>query len=350
LGRKVEAVLGDGASDPDTFARVAKELITEDKVEVLFGCWTSADRKTVLPVLEQHRHLLFYPMQYEGLEKSPYVVYNGAAPNQQLIPGVKWAFDNLGTKFFLVGSDYAYPHASNAIARAQLDALGAEVVGEEYILLGSDDVEPVVEKIKKAKPDVILSTLVGTPNGSFFDKLREAGISSEETPTMSFCMAESELQRLDHRAMVGDYATWNYFQSIDSEENRAFVRRFKAKYGQDRVTDDPAESAYFGVKLWAQAVRDAESADTRDVQRAVTDQSYEAPVGIVYIDATNRHTWKPVRVGRIQEDGQFLVVWKSDKPVRPAPYPFYRSPAEWEAFLDKMYEGWGGRWHNPGSN
>lgn len=348
LGRRIEAVKVDGKSDGEVFAAEAERLITEQKVDVIFGCWTSASRKTVLPVLEKHQHLLFYPVQYEGLEQSPYVVYTGAAPNQQLIPAVKWCSDHLGKRFFLVGSDYVYPRTANAIAKAQIAALGGEVVGEHYLLLGSQEVKMVVEQVLATHPDVILNTINGDSNVVFFKALRTAGITPAEIPTMSFSLAENELRGFDSKMVAGDYAAWNYFQSLDSQRNRDFVARFKARYGPDRVTDDPIEAAYFGVHLWAEAVREAGSSQVHRVRQAVGGQSYPAPEGTVYIDPTTQHTWKSVRIGRIVEGGQFAIEWSSDKPVRPVPYPFYRTRSDWEHYLDAMHQDWGGRWSNPG--
>lgn len=348
LGRRIEAVKVDGKSDGEVFAAEAERLITEQKVDVIFGCWTSASRKTVLPVLEKHQHLLFYPVQYEGLEQSPYVVYTGAAPNQQLIPAVKWCSDHLGKRFFLVGSDYVYPRTANAIATAQITALGGEVVGEHYLLLGSQEVKSVIDEVLATHPDVMLNTINGDTNVAFFKALRTAGITPAEIPTMSFSLAENELRGFDSKMVAGDYAAWNYFQSLDNQRNRDFVARFKARYGPDRVTDDPIEAAYFGVYLWAEAVREAGSSQVHRVRQAVGGQSYPAPEGTVYIDPTTQHTWKSVRIGRIVEGGQFAIEWSSDKPVRPVPYPFYRTRSDWDSYLSSMYQDWGGRWSNPG--
>lgn len=349
LGRQIEPVVVDAKSDPGTFGREAERLITRDHVATIFGCWTSASRKSVKAVVEEHDHLLFYPLQYEGLEQSPNIVYTGAAPNQQIIPAVKWSFDNLGHRFFLVGSDYVFPRTANTILKDQLGALGGEIAGEEYLLLGSRDVEHVVSEIQRTRPDVIVNTINGDTNSVFFTALRAAKIMPAAIPTISFSIGESDLAALDLSAMEGDYAAWNYFQSIDSQENRSFVRRFRRKYGESRTISDPMEAAYFGMHLWSQAVRDANSDDPRAIRRAVGDQSMTAPEGLVYIDRATQHTWKTVRIGRIRKDGQFDVVWTSEIPVRPVAYPVYRFRSEWEQFLATLFEGWGGRWANPGS-
>jgi urea transport system substrate-binding protein len=348
LGRPVRAVVVDGRSDAETFAREAERLIAGERVVTVFGCWTSASRKTVKPVFERHHHLLVYPVQYEGLEESPNIVYTGAAPNQQLIPAIKWSFDQLGQRFFLVGSDYVFPRTAHAIIRDQVTAMGGAVVGEVYLPLGSQDVGAAVAAIVAARPQVILNTINGDTNVAFFRALRAAGITPASVPTMSFSFAEPELRRLPAAEMAGDYATLNYFQSVDREQNRRFVERYRRRYGADRVTADPIEAAYFGVHLWAQAVEDAGVAEVGAIRKAIKRQSYDAPGGVVYVEPENQHTWKVVRIGKIRADGQFDVVWTSEKPVRPVPYPIYRSREEWTTFLDGLYRGWGGAWSGRG--
>ena len=348
LGRRVEALVVDGRSDWEHFAAEAERLIVEEQVAVVFGCWTSACRKTVRPVFERHDHLLIYPVQYEGLEASPNILYTGAAPNQQIIPAVKWSFDNLGRRFFLVGSDYVFPRTANAIIRDQVTALRGEIVGESYILLGSTEVADTVQAIVDSQPEVILNSINGDSNVAFFAALREAGITPEHIPTVSFSIAEAELPTLDIDLMVGDYAAWNYFQSLDDPANHAFVSRFQKRHGPRRVTSDPLEAAYLGVKLWSQAVARDGTEAVEIIRETVLDQSYHAPSGVVYTDPRNRHTWKTVRIGRIRADGQFDVVWDSGAPIRPEPFPAYRSPARWAAFLETLYRGWDGQWANPG--
>ncbi|MGH7846722.1 MAG: urea ABC transporter substrate-binding protein [Candidatus Binatia bacterium] len=348
LGRKIEAIVSDGKSDWPTFAKEAERLIAQERVSVVFGCWTSASRKTVKPIFEKYNHLLFYPLQYEGLEQSPNIVYTGAAPNQQIIPAVKWAFDNLGKRFFLVASDYVFPHSANEIIKAQVVALGGQIVGEEYLILGSQYATRVVNKIVSAQPHVILNTINGHTNVAFFAELRKAGVTPDKIPTLSFSIAENELRGMNPKAMAGDYAAWNYFQSLDTPENREFVRRFQGKFGADRVTNDPMEAAYIAVHLWGQAVQDAREVATNAVRKAILDQSFNAPEGIVHLDPETQHLWKTVRIGKIRPDGQFDIVWTSESPIRPTPYPPYRSKAEWEKFLQDLYQGWGQSWANPG--
>jgi urea transport system substrate-binding protein len=348
LGRRLEPVVADGCSNWPVFAREAERLITEERVAVVFGCWTSASRKTVKPIFEKHNHLLFYPLQYEGLEHSPNIVYTGAAPNQQITPAVKWSFDHLGKRFFLVGSDYVFPRTANAIIRAQVMALGGEIVGEEYLSLGSLSPEKIVAKIMQAQPDVVLNTINGDSNVAFFEALRNAGVFPKSIPTLSFSIAENELRQFPHELpMEGDYAAWNYFQSVDSPENHRFVAAFHARFGPDRVTNDPMEAAYFGVYLWAQAVRIAGTTQVAAVRQALSSLSMAAPEGIVSIDAATQHTWKTVRIGRIRSDGQFDIVWNSENPIHPLPYPAFRTEAEWDALLTELHDRWNGAWARP---
>jgi urea transport system substrate-binding protein len=323
LGKKIEAVVEDGASDWPTFAEKAGKLIQRDKVSVVFGCWTSASRKAVLPVFEELNHLLFYPVQYEGLESSKNIIYTGAAPNQQIIPAVSWLLAQGKKKMFLLGSDYVFPRTANLIIKNQLKAEGGETVAEEYTPMGHTDYTTVVAKIKEQKPDAILNTLNGDSNVAFFKQLKAAGITAEEIPVMSFSVAEEELVGIGPDNMVGHYAAWNYFMSLDTPENKSWIQRYKAKYGQNRMTDDPIEAGYFGVYLWAEGVKKAGSFDTDKVREALKGVSYQAPEGKVTIDMLNNHTSKIVQIGKARTDGQFDVVWRTAVPVAPDPYPAY---------------------------
>lgn len=345
LGRRIEPVIADGQSDWAMFARQAERLIVDEEVSVVFGCWTSACRKTVKPVFEKHRHLLFYPVQYEGLETSDNIIYTGATPNQQILPAVSWSLEHLGRKVFLVGSDYVFPRAANAIIADHVAALEGELAGEAYILLGSSDVESTIREIAEAQPDVIINTINGDSNVAFFEALERSGI---DMPVMSLSIAEDELRALGANRMQGHYACWSYFQSLETVENKAFVAAFRARFGSDRVTDDPIEAAYFGVKLWALAVADAGTTRIASVRKSLEFLSYRAPEGIVTVDGMNHHTWRSVHIGRIRADGQFDIVWSDDRPVRPMPYPIFRSQHAWEELLGELHEGWGGVWHNPG--
>ena len=350
LGRPVRWVVADGASDGPTFGREAERLIREERVAAIFGCWTSACRKGVLPVVEAADHLLVYPMAYEGMEQSPNIFYTGAAPNQQITPAVQWCHDVLGARqFFLVGSDYIWPRCVNAIVTDHLKGIGDAIVGEEYVPFGSTDVDAIVKRIAAAKPDVILSSVVGDSGLAFARSLRAAGMRPEQTPVVTFAFGENELATASGIDMVGDYAAWNYFQSIDRPENRAFVTAFKSAYGADRTTSDVMVAAYDSVRLWAQAVREAGTADVRQVRSFLRHQSLAAPEGVIAVDPETQHTWRPVFIGRIRADGQFDVVWSSRTAVRPVPFPISRSRSEWEQFVADLHQRWGGRWTAPAS-
>ncbi|MCC5943950.1 MAG: urea ABC transporter substrate-binding protein [Bernardetiaceae bacterium] len=349
LGRQIEPIVVDGASDWDTFAQKADSLIKKAQVQVVFGCWTSASRKTVKPVFEKYKHLLFYPVQYEGLEQSPHIVYTGAAPNQQIIPAVRWAMAEKKAKsFYLVGSDYVFPRTANAIIKDLLVALEGELAGESYLLLGSQDVEDIVADILEKKPDVVLNTINGDSNVAFFKALAAAGVQSEDMPVISFSIAEDELRAMPVELLEGHYAAWNYFQSVESVQNHKFIRNFKAKYGNDRVTDDPIEAGYFGVYLWAEAVKKADTPEVDKVRANLANLTFDAPGGLVYIDGETQHTWKSVRIGSIEKNGQFNIVWDSKKPVRPLPFPDTREVQVWNNFLEDMYFNWNRSWANPG--
>jgi urea transport system substrate-binding protein len=348
LRRRVEAIVRDTQSDPDVAVREAEKLILRDRVSTIFGIWLSSTRKQLKPTLEKHDHLLVYPVQYEGMEQSPNILYNGTTPNQQIIPAVRYCFGFLNKRrFFLVGSDYVFSHAANAVIADEVKTLGGTVVGEEYIPLGSGAVEEVVRKIAAADADVILNTITGDTNRPFLRALRARGVKSDRIPTVSFSLTEHEIRSLASKDTIGDYAAWSYFQSIERAENWAFVQRFRAKYGAQRTVSDPMETAYFGVHLWAKAVRAADTDDVRAVRKALRDERYEAPEGEVRIDADTLHTWKTVRLGKIGEGGQIEIVWSSEKPIQPELYPGSRTREQWDTFLDGLYKRWGNRWAAP---
>ena len=286
-------------------------------------------------------------MAYEGLEQSPNIVYTGAAPNQQIIPAVKWCYDHLkARKFFLVGSDYVWPHGVNEIVKDQLKALGAEVVGEEYILFGSADVDAVIAEIKEAKPDVILSTVVGDTNVPFYRELRGGGLGPSGLPVISFSIAEDELRKLPGGTWSATTRPGTTSRAIDRAENREFVRKFKARYGADRVTSDAIVAAYNSVRLWAQAVEEAETDDVADVIKAIAPPEPERPRGDHLGRRETQHTWRPVFLGKVRGDGQFDIVWSSEKPIRPSRIPS-RGPRRSGSLLDELHRAWGG-WANPG--
>ena len=320
LGKKIEAVIEDGASDWPKFAEKAKKLLQNDKVATVFGCWTSASRKAVLPVFEENNGLLWYPVQYEGMESSPNIFYSGAAPNQQIVPAVDWLLENKGKKFFLLGSDYVFPRTANKIIKAQLAAKGGELIAEEYTPLGHTDYSTIVNKIKAAKPDVVFNTLNGDSNVAFFKQLKDAGITAKDLTTCSVSVAEEEVRGIGAENMAGHLVSWNYYQTTDTPENKTFVEKYKAKYGADRVTDDPIEAAYINVYLWAEAVKKAGSVEVDKVKEAAKGLEFKAPEGTVKIEGENQHIWKPVRIGEVQPDGLIKEIWSTPETVKPDPY------------------------------
>ncbi|HEY9821556.1 MAG TPA: urea ABC transporter substrate-binding protein, partial [Candidatus Sericytochromatia bacterium] len=321
LGKKIEAIVEDGASDWPTFAEKAKKLIDQDKVVAVFGCWTSASRKAVLPVFEEKKHMLWYPVQYEGQECSQNIFYTGAAPNQQIEPSVDWLLTNKGKDFFLVGSDYVFPRTANTIIKAQLQAKGGKTVGEDYLPLGNTEVTAIIAKIKSALPNggVIYNTLNGDSNVAFFKQMQGAGLNPDKYPSMSVSIAEEEVKAIGPEYLKGHYAAWNYFMTVDSPANKKFVEAFKKKYGADRVTNDPMEAAYIAVYLWKQAVEKAKSTELEAVRKAAVGQTLEAPEGKVTME-NNHHISKVVRIGEVTSDGQFKIVSSTDKSVEPIPW------------------------------
>ncbi|MFZ1029732.1 MAG: urea ABC transporter substrate-binding protein [Limnoraphis robusta] len=325
LGKQIEAVVEDGASDWPTFAEKAEKLIDQDGVVAVFGCWTSASRKAVKDVFESKNHLLWYPVQYEGQECSKNIFYTGAAPNQQIEPAVKWLLENKGKDFFLVGSDYVFPRTANTVIKEQLAAEGGNTVGEDYLPLGNTEVTPIITKIRQALPNggVIFNTLNGDSNVAFFKQMQGAGLTPDKYPVMSVSVAEEEVRQIGPEFLVGHYAAWNYFQTVETPENANWVKAFKAEYGEDRVTNDPMEAAYIMVYLWKQAVEKAGTADDLEkVRQAAIGQTFQAPEGLVTVNP-NHHISKIVRIGKVRQDGLFDIVWSTNDPVKPEAWNQY---------------------------
>ena len=298
------------------------------------------------PIFEELNNLLWYPVQYEGLEQSPNIVYLGAAPNQQVLPAVQWAIRNLGRRIFLIGSDYVFPRSANEIVRDEIENLSGEIVGEQYKVLVVQDFKSVVEEIKRTKPDFIFNTINGDSNISFFKQLRKDGITSDKVPTVSMSVAEDEVRHINPILTSGDYAVWNYFQSLDNRTNKLFVKNFKSRYGPHRVTSDPIEKAYSAVFFFARAVEKAGDIDVSSIRNSLKGIRFSLPAGSTTIDSSTQHLNQSVRVGRARADGQFDIIWDSKNPIKPEPYPKSRSREEWHAFLNSLYRQWGGRWAN----
>jgi urea transport system substrate-binding protein len=332
LGRKLEAVVVDPASNWPLFAEKARELLQKDKVAVVFGCWTSVSRKSVLPVFEELNGLLFYPVQYEGEESSYDVFYTGAAPNQQAIPAVEYLMGEKGggaKRFVLLGTDYVYPRTTNKILRYFLHSKGVSDadIQEEYTPFGHSDYQTIVANIKKfavGKRTAVISTINGDSNVPFYKELGNQGLKAQDIPVVAFSVGEEELRGIDTKPLVGQLAAWNYFMSIDTPENKAFIQEWKSYVkahnlpdGDKRVTNDPMEATYIGMHMWAQAVLQSGTTDVNAVRQAAGYQVFRSPSGFdISLDAKNHHLHKPVFIGEVQGDGQFKIVWKTEGPIR----------------------------------
>ena len=339
LGKKIEPVVVDPASNWPLFAEKARQLISQDKVAAVFGCWTSVSRKSVLPVFEELNGLLFYPVQYEGEELSKNVFYTGAAPNQQAIPAVEYLMSKDGggaKRFVLLGTDYVYPRTTNKILRAFLHSKGIDDkdIDEKYTPFGYSDYQTIVADIKKFSAGgktAVISTINGDSNVPFYKELGNQGLKATDVPVVAFSVGEEELRGVDTKPLIGHLAAWNYFMSLKNPENDAFKKKWaayaKAKKlpGADRpVTNDPMEATYVGIHMWKQAVEKAKSFDSDKVIAAMGGQTFNAPDGFtIEMDKTNHHLHKPVMIGEVKADGQFNIVWKTSAPIRAQPWsPF----------------------------
>jgi urea transport system substrate-binding protein len=326
LGRKLEPIIVDPASDWDVFAEKARELLTKEKVAVVFGCWTSVSRKSVLPIFEQLNGLLFYPVQYEGEESSRNIFYTGAAPNQQAIPAVRYLMSKEGgeiRRWILLGTDYVYPRTTNRILSAYLTAEGvsSEDITTIYTPFGYSDWREIIERIKafglEGKKTAVISTINGDANTYFYKELAAQKVDASVIPVMAFSIGERELFGVDITPLVGHMAAWNYFQSVKSTENEAFIKMWADFNEQrDKTTNDPMEATFIGFRMWAQAVVQAGTTDVNAVRQAMYGQRIMAPSGFEVVMNTNHHLSKPVMIGKINSSGTFEVIWQSINPVR----------------------------------
>ncbi|MBK1681282.1 urea ABC transporter substrate-binding protein [Rhodocyclus tenuis] len=340
LGKKLEPVVVDPASNWPLFAEKARQLLSKDKVAVTFGCWTSVSRKSVLPVYKELNGLLFYPVQYEGEELEKNVFYTGAAPNQQAIPAVEYLMSKDGgeaKRFVLLGTDYVYPRTTNKILRAFLKSKGvadADIM-EDYTPFGHSDYQTIIAKIKKfageGKKTAVISTINGDSNVPFYKELGNAGLKATDVPVVAFSVGEEELRGVDTKPLVGHLASWNYFMTLKNPENAKFVKLYqdwakkqKLPNADKVVTNDPMEATYIGIHMWKQAVEKAKSTDTDKVIAAMGGQTFKAPSGFtIKMDEKNHHLHKPVFIGEVRADGQFNVVWKTPGPIKAAPWSPY---------------------------
>ncbi|MDT0269791.1 urea ABC transporter substrate-binding protein [Streptomyces sp. DSM 44915] len=320
LGKQIEPISEDGASDWPTFAEKSEKLIQQDQVAAVFGCWTSASRKAVLPVFEQNGSLLFYPVQYEGLEQSPNIFYTGATTNQQIVPALDYLAEAGVESLYLVGSDYVFPRTANRIIRAYAEEHGIEILGEEYAPLGSTEFATIANKVEQAGADAVFNTLNGDSNVSFFSEYAATGLTAETMPVLSVSIAEEEVKSIGAENLEGQLTSWNYYQTTEGAANEEFVAAFQERYGADRPTSDPMEAAYTSVHLWAAMVEEAGSFEVADVRAAADGITFEAPEGTVTVDGETQHLHKTARIGRIGADGLITEVWSSEEPIRPDPY------------------------------
>ncbi len=323
LGKKLEAVVVDPASNWPLFAEKARELLTKDKVSAIFGCWTSVSRKSVLPVIEELNGVLFYPVQYEGEESSKNVFYTGAAPNQQAIPAVDYLMNDLKVKrWVLAGTDYVYPRTTNKILEAYLKAKGVakKDIMINYTPFGHSDWQSIVADVKKfgsaGKKTAVVSTINGDANVPFYKELGNQGVSAENIPVVAFSVGEEELSGVDTKPLVGHLAAWNYFMSVDTTKNAAFIKQWQDYIkNPKRVTNDPMEAHYLGFNMWVKAVEKAGTTDADAVQKAMIGVEYPNLTGGIAKMLPNHHISKPVLIGEIQDDGQFMTVWQTNKVV-----------------------------------
>jgi len=319
-GKKLQIVTEDGASEPATFAEKATKLIQSDCVAAVFGGWTSSSRKAMLPVFEANNALLFYPVQYEGLESSKNIFYIGATTNQQIVPAIDYLASQGKKSLFLVGSDYVFPRTANKIIKLYAKSKGIEIKGEEYAPLGYTDFSTIVNKVSAAKADAVFNTLNGDSNVAFFKQYKNVGLTAQTMPVLSVSIAEEEVAGIGVENLKGQLTAWNYYQTIDSPQNVKFVKAFKAKYGAKRVTSDPMEAAYTSLYLWKAMVEKAGSFDVAAVQKAAGGVTFKAPEGTVTVNGENHHVAKTALIGQIGADGLIHTVWKSPSPIAPDPY------------------------------
>lgn len=343
--RKIRPIFYDGESNWLRYAQLAKKLILNDEVITIFGCWTSASRKEVKPIVEKYENLLIYPTQYEGAEESRNIIYLGATPNQQVVPAVSWAFQKLGKRAYLVGSDYIFPHTENQVISHEVSSRGGEIVGTKYIPLGSKDVDHVIKDIIEKNPDVIFNTINGDTNVAFFNRLYEMTKEHRRPVVISFSTSTAEMNQIEAKRIQGDYAMWSYFIQQEIPENLEFLKAYREKYGSAEGLNDPAATAYAGVFMWKQALEIANTDRPAVIRDFMIRQSTASPSGVIYIDP-NSNAWRVVSIGEINEDGKLTMVWTSQNPIKPIIYPSFKTKTEWDLFEFELYMKWNKSWEN----
>lgn len=347
MGRTLVPFEADGASDPEKFAIKARQLISEDKVDVLFGCWSSASRKRVYPICEEHDRLLFYPTADEGLEDSPAVVYLGGTPNQTAVPTVRWAVEQNKRRMYLVGTEDVYSRGMQAILEHQITSDGGTLVGKTSVSVGQSVFGQVVQEIRSKQPDLILNTSNGHDLVPFFKALRGVDLAPPKTPTIWFSLSENELGQFPIESLKGDYAVACYFGSSKRQESQEFLERYRKRFGSKERVNDDMQTAYFGVYLWKQAVEKAGTTEFGSVRRELRGMTVVAPEGPIRIDSISQHAERTWRLGEIVDSRplpEFRTVDRSERPLDPDPFPAWRSRVEWDTFLKDLYVNWGDRW------
>ncbi|SLF24406.1 urea ABC transporter substrate-binding protein [Mycobacteroides abscessus] len=321
LGKKIDLVGEDGASDPAVFAQKADKLIREDCVAAIFGAWTSPSRKAMLGTLEDNNSLLYYPVQYEGLETSKNVFYTGATANQQIVPALDYLKDEKKiSTLYIVGSDSVFSRTAGRIVRAYAQAHGIDIKGEDYVQFGSTDFSTVVSKIRQSNANAVFNTINGDSNVAFFREVKNTNLTPAQMPIMSVSIGEEEVAGIGADNVAGELTAWDYYQTLDNPRNAAFVAAYKSRFGASKPTSDPMEAAYVAVYLWKNTVEKAKSFATDDVRKASGGVTFDAPEGLVTIDGENQHVYKTARIGEIGPDGLIRTIWDSGKPIQPDPY------------------------------
>ncbi|MFN3304397.1 MAG: urea ABC transporter substrate-binding protein [Roseateles sp.] len=331
LGRPVLLRIEDTSTDPAIAAQAAQRLITEHRAVALFGCWTSACRQAVRPVVEAQRHLLFYPMAHEGMERSPHILYTGPVPNQQVLPATAWAMSGFGRRVYLLGADGLFSRRVNAMLRDFIGIHGGRVLGERYVPRAATDVGGIIDELAALQPDLVVSTLGGDSNRALFDALVAAALT--DLPLLSFAAAEPEMRAYGGGRLDRHFTAWGYLQSLPGAANQDFLARLRRSQGPEVQASDPAVSAYVAVRLWAAAVTELQSEQTEAVNANLVQQTVAAPHGYAAVDPQTRHLWRQLRIAQVRPDGQLAEVWQLPQYVRPAPWPSFRSTQHWEALV-----------------
>lgn len=346
-GKQIVPIIYDAESDQERYDELATKMILEDHVKAIIGCWTSATRKLVKPIVEKYNNLLIYPTQSEGTEQSRHIISLGAVPNQQLIPGVVWMVDHYGKRAYLVGSKQISPYVENEILGHNIRLLGGKVVGTQYIPLESMNVDDVIKDIILKQPDFIFHIVGGSTNKAFFDRLYELTTAKgiRRPPVMSFSLSARVEKKIGLKKMIGDLASWSYFVSEDNPMNHAFLKAYQKEYGSIEDVSDPVVTAYAGVYLWAQAAKQSPSLAANLIRDFMLNQSIASPAGVLYIDPKSAYTWRTVEIGRINKEAKYDIVWRSEGPIEPIVYPDFKTRAEWNIFEYQIYNKLGNSWY-----